>query len=219
MGKTAVIICAGDFPQKEYPKYLISTADYIICCDGAFQTWLKKAPSIFGDLRLPNAIVGDMDSLSPSIQKKYSSIIVRIAEQDTNDQTKAFKYIMENYKDVEYIHILGASGKREDHTIGNLSLLMEYCRMPIRDNLQIDIVSDYSTAFEITDSCELHIGEGRTISIFSPDNSLNIESEGLVWPTDSVVFDNWWKATLNKTSSDIVKLTFSHKSIALIILN
>ncbi|MGP1610031.1 MAG: thiamine diphosphokinase [Candidatus Cryptobacteroides sp.] len=219
MGKTAVIICAGDFPQKEYPKYLISTADYIICCDGAFQTWLKKAPSIFGDLRLPNAIVGDMDSLSPSIQKKYSSIIVRIAEQDTNDQTKAFKYIMENYKDVEYIHILGASGKREDHTIGNLSLLMEYCRMPIRDNLQIDIVSDYSTAFAITDSCELHIGEGRTISIFSPDNSLNIESEGLVWPTDSVVFDNWWKATLNKTSSDIVKLTFSHKSIALIILN
>ena len=160
-----------------------------------------------------------MDSLSPSIQKKYSSIIVRIAEQDTNDQTKAFKYIMENYKDVEYIHILGASGKREDHTIGNLSLLMEYCRMPIRDNLQIDIVSDYSTAFAITDSCELHIGEGRTISIFSPDNSLNIESEGLVWPTDSVVFDNWWKATLNKTSSDIVKLTFSHKSIALIILN
>lgn len=219
MGKTAVIICAGDFPQKEYPRYLISTADYIICCDGAFQTWLKKAPSIFGDLRLPNAIVGDMDSLSPSIQKKYSSIIVRIAEQDTNDQTKAFKYIMENYKDVEYIHILGASGKREDHTIGNLSLLMEYCRMPIRDNLQIDIVSDYSTAFAITDSCELHIGEGRTISIFSPDNSLNIESEGLVWPTDSVVFDNWWKATLNKTSSDIVKLTFSHKSIALIILN
>lgn len=219
MGKTAVIICAGDFPQKEYPKYLISTADYIICCDGAFQTWLKKAPSIFGDLRLPNAIVGDIDSLSPSIQKKYSSIIVRIAEQDTNDQTKAFKYIMENYKDVEYIHILGASGKREDHTIGNLSLLMEYCRMPIRDNLQIDIVSDYSTAFAITDSCELHIGEGRTISIFSPDNSLNIESEGLVWPTDSVLFDNWWKATLNKTSSDIVKLTFSHKSIALIILN
>ena len=219
MGKTAVIICAGDFPQKEYPKYLISTADYIICCDGAFQTWLKKAPSIFGDLRLPNAIVGDMDTLSPSIQKKYSSIIVRIAEQDTNDQTKAFKYIIENYKDVEYIHILGASGKREDHTIGNLSLLMEYCRMPIRDNLQIDIVSDYSTAFAITDSCELHIGEGRTISIFSPDNSLNIESEGLVWPTDSVVFDNWWKATLNKTSSDIVKLTFSHKSIALIILN
>lgn len=219
MGKTAVIICAGDFPQKEYPRYLISTADYIICCDGAFQTWLKKAPSIFGNLRLPDAIVGDMDSLSPSIQKKYSSIIVRIAEQDTNDQTKAFKYIIENYKDVEYIHIIGASGKREDHTIGNLSLLMEYCRMPIRDNIQIDIVSDYSTAFAITDSCELHIGEGRTISIFSPDNSLSICSEGLVWPTDSIVFDNWWKATLNKTSSDIVKLTFSHKSIALIILN
>jgi hypothetical protein len=62
-------------------------------------------------------------------------------------------------------------------------------------------------------------GEGRRISIFSPDNSLRIRSEGLQWPTDEVVFDNWWKATLNKASQDHVRLEFSHRSIALIMMN
>jgi thiamine pyrophosphokinase len=62
-------------------------------------------------------------------------------------------------------------------------------------------------------------GTGRRVSIFSPDNSLRIHSEGLEWPLDNVVFDNWWKATLNRACDDRVRLEFNHKSIALIILD
>ncbi len=79
------------------------------------------------------------------------------------------------------------------------------------------MVSDYTTAFAITDTFEFHCGEGRKISIFSPDNSLRIKSEGLKYKTDDVVFDNWWQATLNTAEQDTVKLTLSHKSIVLII--
>ena len=81
------------------------------------------------------------------------------------------------------------------------------------------MVSDYSTAFAITDSCELHVGKGRRVSLFSPDNSLTIKSEGLHWATDGVVFDAWWPATLNRADDVIVKLTFSHPSRALVILD
>lgn len=219
MGKSAVIIDAGVFPKKEYPLYLISKASYIICCDSAFKGWLKKSEAVFGKTRLPDAVIGDMDSLPKSLQEKYSSLIIRISEQETNDQTKAFKYILEKYEDVDTIHIIAGSGKREDHTIANLSLLMEYEKILASRNIHINMVSDYSTAFAITGTCELHIGKGRGISIFSPDNSLKIKSKGLVWPTDEVVFDNWWKASLNKASEDIVSLVFSHKSMALIILD
>ena len=83
----------------------------------------------------------------------------------------------------------------------------------------LEMVSDHSTIFAITDTYEMECGEGRKVSIFSPDNSLRIKSEGLEWPTDEVVFDNWWKATLNRASQDKVKLEFSHRSIALIMLN
>lgn len=100
-----------------------------------------------------------------------------------------------------------------------MSLLMEYCRMFDLGSVSVDMVSDYSTAFAITGSCELHVGQGREVSIFSPDNSLKIRSKGLEWPTDDVVFDNWWKATLNKASEDVIRLEFSHKSLALIVMD
>lgn len=211
----------GQFPKKEYPLYLLESADYVVCCDGALDTYLRHFSG--RNLRRPDVVVGDMDSLSKKTAERFRDIAVKIDEQETNDQSKAFHYILEHFPDVDTVHILGATGKREDHTIGNLSLLMEYAREMRRQDcgrtVSVDIVSDWSTAFAITDSCTLDVGEGRSVSIICPDNSLNIKSEGLVWPTDNVVFDNLWQATLNRASADRISLTFSHPSIALIILN
>ena len=211
----------GQFPKKEYPLYLLESADCVVCCDGALDTYLRHFSG--RNLRRPDVVVGDMDSLSKKTAERFRDIAVKIDEQETNDQSKAFHYILEHFPDVDTIHILGATGKREDHTIGNLSLLMEYVREMRRQDcgrtVSVDIVSDWSTAFAITDSCTLDVGEGRSVSIICPDNSLNIKSEGLVWPTDNVVFDNLWQATLNRASADRISLTFSHPSIALIILN
>lgn len=218
---TAVIVGNGQFPKKEYPLYLLESADYVVCCDGALDTYLRHFRG--RNLRRPDVVVGDMDSLSKKTAERFRDIAVKIDEQETNDQSKAFHYILEHFPDVDTIHILGATGKREDHTIGNLSLLMEYAREMRRQDcgrtVSVDIVSDWSTAFAITDSCTLDVGEGRSVSIICPDNSLNIKSEGLIWPTDNVVFDNLWQATLNRASADRISLTFSHPSIALIILN
>ena len=218
---TAVIVGNGQSPKKEYPLYLLESADYVVCCDGALDTYLRHFSG--RNLRRPDVVVGDMDSLSKKTAERFRDIAVKIDEQETNDQSKAFHYILEHFPDVDTIHILGATGKREDHTIGNLSLLMEYAREMRRQDcgrtVSVDIVSDWSTAFAITDSCTLDVGEGRSVSIICPDNSLNIKSEGLVWPTDNVVFDNLWQATLNRASADRISLTFSHPSIALIILN
>ena len=218
---TAVIVGNGQFPKKEYPLYLLESADYVVCCDGALDTYLRHFSG--RNLRRPDVVVGDMDSLSEKTAERFRDIAVKIDEQETNDQSKAFHYILEHFPDVDTIHILGATGKREDHTIGNLSLLMEYAREMRRQDcgrtVSVDIVSDWSTAFAITDTCTLDVGEGRSVSIICPDNSLNIKSEGLVWPTDNVVFDNLWQATLNRASADRISLTFSHPSIALIILN
>lgn len=219
MHKTVVIICDGRFPKSEYPRYLIRNADFIICCDGALRKFLRNSEAIFGERRLPDIVVGDMDSLSDGLQKKYSDIIVRIDEQEHNDQTKAFRWALENIKGVGQIYILGATGEREDHTIGNVSLLMEYARTYDLEGINVEMVSDHATIFAVTDTFEMDCGEGRKISIFSPDNSLKIKSEGLEWPTDDVVFDNWWKATLNKASQDHIRLVFSHRSIALIMMN
>ena len=85
--------------------------------------------------------------------------------------------------------------------------------------ITVDIISDCETIFPVTDTIELMCGTGRRISVMTPDSTLRIHSEGLVWPLDDVVFDNWWKATLNRAGEDRVKLVFSHRSIALVIMD
>lgn len=218
--ESVVILCDGDFPRKAYPLYLLDSADAVVCCDGAVVKYLRHAG------KTPAAIVGDMDTLSPALQKQYASLISREKEQDDNDLTKALRFVLEHYPETSAIHILGGTGRREDHTVGNMSLLMEYPRLFGLAGLPeqsrgpvLDMVSDYGTMFAVTDSCELAVGEGRRVSLFSPDNSLTLKSEGLVWPTDEVVFDNWWKATLNRASEDVVRLHFSHPSRVLVCLD
>ncbi len=219
MGKEIVIICDGAFPKTEYPRYLIRTADFIICCDGALRKFLRNSKAIFGAERLPDKVIGDMDSLSPAMKARYGDLIVTIDEQENNDQTKAFTWALENIGGIGRITILGATGEREDHTIGNISLLMEYARTyrPQDRGIDVQMISDHATIFAITGTFEMECGEGRKVSIFSPDNSLRITSEGLKFQTCNVVFDNWWQATLNLAVKDRVRLELSHPSIALVL--
>lgn len=209
-----VILCNGAFPTEPYPLFLLDSADAVVCCDGALEKLLAHNPSA-----RPAVVIGDMDSLPVSLREQYASLVVKVEEQEFNDQTKAMRYVLEHYPEATDITILGATGLREDHTIGNLGLLMEYTRLFNLGDRRVSAVSDYGTAFAITDTCDLHLGEGRRISIFTADNSLRITSQGLQWPLDDVVFDAWWKATLNRTTEPIVSLHFSHPSAVLVMVD
>ena len=211
---SVVILCDGAFPTEPYPLYLLDSAEAVVCCDGALVKYLEHFPD-----RTPLAVVGDMDSLPSEVKEQFSGILFPESEQDYNDMTKAMRWVLREHPEVQEIVILGATGLREDHTIGNLGLLMEYTRLFDLADRKVSMVSDYGTAFAITDSCDLHLGEGRRFSFFSADNSLKVQSKGLQWPLDGVVFDAWWKATLNRTTEPIVSLTFNHPSAALVMVD
>ncbi|MBR1888257.1 MAG: thiamine diphosphokinase [Bacteroidales bacterium] len=211
---SVVILCDGAFPTEPYPLYLLDSAEGVVCCDGALLKYMEHFPG-----QAPLAVVGDMDSLPSEVKEQFSGILFPESEQDYNDMTKAMRWVLREHPEVQEIVILGATGLREDHTIGNLGLLMEYTRLFDLGERKVSMVSDYGTAFAITDSCELHLGEGRRFSFFSADNSLKVQSKGLQWPLDGVVFDAWWKATLNRTTEPIVSLTFNHPSAALVMVD
>ena len=211
--KTVAIVCNGQFPRKEYPLYLLRSADTVVCCDGALQALEKRGV-------VPDVVIGDMDSVCSRALKRFPGRVVRVSDQETNDLSKAFAYVMKEVPEVGFIHILAATGYREDHTLGNLSLLMEFERtygLSVR-GISVDLVSDYSTALALGDSASIDVGEGRPVSLFTPDPDLQIRSEGLQWPTDGVRLDNWWKATLNRATTDRITLTLSHPAPVLLIL-
>lgn len=209
-----VILCNGLFPSEPYPLYLLDSAEGVVCCDGALNKLLAHNPSA-----RPLAVVGDMDSLPPEQQNAFRDILVAVAEQDDNDLTKAMSWVLREHPEVQDIVILGATGLREDHTVGNLGLLMEYTRLLPLGERKVSLVSDFGTAFAITGSCDLHLGEGRRFSFFTADNSLKVTSTGLQWPLDDVVFDAWWKASLNRTTDPVVSLHFNHPSAALVMVD
>ena len=216
--KSVAIVCNGQFPRKEYPLYLLRNADVVVCCDGALQALEKRGI-------VPDIVTGDMDSVCGRALKRFPGRVVRVSDQETNDLTKAFDLVMKEIagpsREEEWsVHILAATGYREDHTLGNLSLLMDYerrFRLSER-GIRVEIVSDYSTSLALSDSASLDVGQGRPVSLFTPDPTLRIHSEGLTWPLDEVVFDNWWKASLNRACEDRITLTLSHPAPVLLIL-
>lgn len=213
---TAVILCNGEFPRKDYPLYLLRTADLIVCCDSASNVRRLERLGLE-----PSAIVGDMDSTPESIRKRYQDRIFKVDEQDYNDLNKAFLWLRGAHPEIKDIHILGYSGGHDAHTLGNLSYLMywEQRYSLSAAGVRVDMVSDRSTAFAISDSCELHVGEGRKVSVFPSDPTINIKSSGLKWPLDGVGYDFWFKGTLNMADSDIISFQLSRPVPVLIVLD
>lgn len=196
--KHIVILAAGDFPRAEAPLRALREADLRICCDSAAEALVD-----FG--LEPDRIVGDLDSLSPALLERYADRILRISEQDDNDLTKAFHLALTLAP--ASITILGATGKREDHTLGNVSLLLDYAR---EASCPVTMLTDFGRFEAIFDTTTLPSMPGQQISIFAFDNTLKITSAGLKYPTDAVCFDTLWKATLNEALSDAFTLTLSH---------
>lgn len=196
--KRIVILANGDFPSSTTTLDILHNAEIIICCDGAAERLSKYGME-------PNFIVGDMDSLSEKYQKKYKSLLYCSTDQETNDLTKAFN-LVRTLSPCE-IHILGATGKREDHTLSNASLLLDYAKQLI---CPIDIVTDYGRFSAIYDTSTFDVAIGTQISIFSFDPTIKIKSAGLKYPTDNVIFDSLWKASLNEASESTITLTLSH---------
>ena len=107
----AVIIGNGDFPTSPFALKVLNEATYVVCCDGGANEYIRKG-------YVPDAIVGDGDSLADDIKQQHKEIIHYYPCQETNDQTKAVNFLIE--KGFKNITIIGATGKREDHTLGIL---------------------------------------------------------------------------------------------------
>ena len=188
------------------PLAALREADVRICCDSAAENLVAYGLE-------PDRIVGDLDSLSEAFRARYANRITHISEQDDNDLTKAFHLALTLQP--SRITIVGATGRREDHTLGNISLLLDYAREAA---CPVTMLTDFGRFEAIFDTAVLPATPGQQVSIFAFDNSLKIESAGLKYPTDQVRFDTLWKATLNEALSSSFTLTLSHPCGVLLFL-
>ncbi|HLN21509.1 MAG TPA: thiamine diphosphokinase [Bacteroidales bacterium] len=190
-----VIVADGNFPVNSIPLSYIRNAKKIICCDGSTET---LACSGF----IPDAIVGDMDSLPRELETKFADRIYKDSDQETNDLTKAVNWCLA--EGFDNLVIVGATGKREDHTIGNISLLAEYM---LRTN--VIMVTDTGFFIPLKESSVIPSFEGQQVSVFSIDINTEITSVGLKYPLSRTKIHNWWQATLNESLGRSFRLDFN----------
>jgi thiamine pyrophosphokinase len=183
-----IILSNGAYPNHPIPLKLLKEAEILICCDGA-------ADELIANGMIPTVIIGDMDSISSINKEKYNHIIIQIKDQDTNDQTKAVEYcIRQGYTDIT---ILGAAGKREDHTLGNISLLCNYI-----NRIKVCAISNYGIFTPIIRSTTFRSFSGQQVSIFCLTPESRIDSKNLKYPLDNLQLKSWWMGTLNESISE-----------------
>ena len=190
-----VIFANGSVPEHSVPLLALKGARRIICCDGAVDKLIRLG-------REPDWVVGDMDSISAAARERFGDRIVVDADQNRNDLTKAFKLCLRHgWRDVV---VTGATGGREDHTLGNLSLLVDFARQ-----LKIVLLSDSGVFLPLTDSDAVECEPGQQVSVFSFDPETSVNSHGLKYPLEGVRINRWWQATLNEAVAEEVYLEFT----------
>lgn len=182
----AVILANGEYPTHELPLRILSESAFVVCCDGAANEYIARGHT-------PDVIIGDGDSLSPDNKMRFAPIILQIADQETNDQTKAVQYLQS--KGYRKIAIVGATGKREDHTLGNISLLIDY----MKSGIEVRTFTDYGVFIPVKDSQTFASHAGQQVSILN-FGAKGLKGEGLVYPLSD--FSNWWQGTLNEATSN-----------------
>lgn len=191
----ALIVANGEFPKSQHCLKRLAEAEMVVCCDGAIASLCDAGFT-------PDVIIGDLDSISDELKERFSSILVRCPDQETNDLTKAVNYCLE--KSITTLDIIAATGLREDHTIGNISLLTEY----LGKGINATMYSDHSVIYAINQSQTIASFPNQKISLFAIDSSTKVSSEGLFYEMNNLLLANWWTATLNSCIGDSFQLHF-----------
>ena len=185
-----VILAAGNYPEHEIPLRILQEAETVVCCDSAAERYLAEG-------NVPTAIVGDGDSLSAELKLQYAHIWQMDTEQDTNDLCKAMRFLTR--QGIKQFAILGATGKREDHTLGNISLLIDF----MRQGLDVQMFTNHGVFIPCQGQRSFQVEIGQQVSIIS-FGAQGFKAQGLKYPLHD--FTNWWQGTLNEATETEVTI-------------
>ena len=191
MKPLTVILAAGDFPKRNGAAWrILVAAKRVIACDSAADAYRRRFH------KWPDVIIGDLDSFSRPHLFPVPYSLIPVPDQDTNDLEKAMAYCAK--RGWRNPVIVGATGKREDHTIGNVFRALDY---------GLEIVTDRGRFIPVRGKAVLKVRTGAAVSVFAPDPKTRMVSKGLEWPLEGVKFRNLYCANLNRATATRVTLT------------
>ena len=195
------------FLNGEVPTTIPDTTNYktIFCTDGAFR-YLQK-------LNIqPDIISGDFDSFEIS---QFPPEIEIISTPDQNDTDFAKALTIIKNKGFSHVDVFGASGRQQDHFIGNLNAAYRF-----KNQLNITFYDNYSKYFFAEKSTKLEGYFGRTISLIPFPECKNIVTKGLEYPLNNEALNLLSRiGTRNKANQDFVTIEYTEGALVLFIMD
>ncbi|MBQ7061726.1 MAG: thiamine diphosphokinase [Bacteroidales bacterium] len=197
----AIVLANGPFPCRDELRKALLRVPTLVCCDGAFRRLVDD--SLFEHAATLPAIyvVGDGDSLPAALRDKPplpATFVGKDSDQETNDLTKAVRFALG--LGVKQMLIMGATGLREDHTLGNIGLLPLYAGLKTAQGepLYVRMYTDFGFFTPLRASATLPSFAGQQVSFFVLQGSPLLTVRGLKYPINRRRFTQLWEATLNE---------------------
>lgn len=164
-----LVIVGGGTVDRQLLRDLAAAGAHLVGADGG-------ADEIVAADLMPEAIIGDFDSLRDPAAWIGRTRLLRIAEQDTTDFEKAL------YSTTAPVTVaLGMTGKRFDHTLAALDAVTRRGR-----ERTIVLVDEDDVAVALSRPFSFSVEEGERVSIHPLTPVKFRRSVGLIYPLDGL---------------------------------
>lgn len=200
----AIIICDGEPPSKTRIEAEYKQASLLIAADGGAHAAAKLGFR-------PDVIVGDLDSYTPTGNE--SALVIPDPDQETNDLEKALNYAKK--ESVSSVIVFGATGKRIDHTLKNLSVLLQFHNQ----FESICFVDRYSTIRLIQSPFKENFPLRTSVSLFPLSGRVDgITTNGLKYSlTNGTLQNGVQDGSSNETIKKTVEIHYKKGDLLLIV--
>ncbi len=177
-----LIVANGESPSATVAEEAARNSDLIVATDGGVFAAAKLK-------LLPDILTGDMDSvLVDNALELFPKLrVIPTPDQDYSDLEKAVD--IASQFGATSIVVIGATGRRPDHTLANLALLRT-----LSSSFDIKFADNYGDTWHIgaaldseaPESCiEISTDLGDTISLIATDVSTVVSVEGVQWDLEN----------------------------------
>lgn len=197
--KRCVIVGASKIYNYERIKGYLKSDDFFIICDGGINHTEKLNI-------MPNLIVGDFDSFSGEINFDVPIIKLPVEKDDTDSFAAAKEAVKLDFND---FLLIGVTGQRLDHTLGNISVLSMLDSL----NKKAMIIDDYSEISIISNqSVSLRRGSCRYFSIVGYDGPVKgVNISGAKFPLiNAQINSNYQFAISNEIEAEYAQVSINH---------
>ncbi len=172
-----LIVAGGVSPCKADLYKHINDADFVIAVDGAADIFDKY--TLFPDYIIGDIDTADINSVS-RLETSGSSVIKLQRAKNETDTEAAINHALQT--GAQDIVILGATGRRMDHTLANIAMLVR----AVRAGACCRIIDKYNEMWVATGNHRFSGRIGQTVSIHPLTGDLLVNSKNLEYPLDDL---------------------------------